>query len=147
MAGAEQLHFLACLGGGDAAADAVVVPPDRTHDIVVFILDRGCVDGDFGSIFLKCLWQAGRVKDGQFGSGDGPIFSSVCKKRKSFFVTTDARLVPDRQPPASPRPDLRRKVGCRMESGRILPCGISLSYGRLIPAPRLRSVFVLLNPG
>ena len=56
---------LACLGGGDAAADAVVVPPDRTHDIVVFILDRGCVDGDFGSIFLKCLWQAGRVKDGQ----------------------------------------------------------------------------------
>ena len=40
-AGTEELHLLAGLGGGNAAADGVVIAPDRLHDIVVLILDAG----------------------------------------------------------------------------------------------------------
>ena len=68
-AGAEELHLLAGLGGGHAAADAVVVAPDRTHDVVVLVLDRGRGDGDLGGVLAEVLLQALAVENGQVRLG------------------------------------------------------------------------------
>ncbi len=38
-AGTEELHLFAGLGCGDAAADGVVVTPNRAHHVVVLVLD------------------------------------------------------------------------------------------------------------
>ena len=38
--GTEELHLLTGLSGRHTTADAVVIAPDRTHHIVVLILDR-----------------------------------------------------------------------------------------------------------
>ena len=67
--GAEELHLLAGLGGGHAAADAVVVTPDGTHDVVVLVLDGGGGDGDLGGVLAEGLRQALAVENGQVGLG------------------------------------------------------------------------------
>ena len=64
-AGAEELHLFAGFRGADAAADAVVVAPDRAHYVVVFILDGRCADRDAGRIVAERLRQTGAVKDGE----------------------------------------------------------------------------------
>ena len=38
----EELHLLTCLCGRNATADGVVVAPNRTHHVVVFILNGAC---------------------------------------------------------------------------------------------------------
>ena len=62
---AEELHLLARLRGGDAAADAVVIAPDRLHHIVVLVLDGGRRDGDAGGVFLEVVRQCRRVEHRQ----------------------------------------------------------------------------------
>ena len=37
--------------------NAVVVVVDRSHQIVIFILDRACINGHFCAVALKCRWQ------------------------------------------------------------------------------------------
>ena len=68
-AGAEELHLLAGLGGRDAAADGVVVAPDRTHDVVVLVLDRGRGDRDLCRVLAEVLLQALAVEDGEVRLG------------------------------------------------------------------------------
>ncbi len=70
-AGTEELHLLAGLGSGDAAADGVVVAPDRTHDVVVLILDRGRGDGDLGGVLAEVLLETLAVENGQVRLGSG----------------------------------------------------------------------------
>ena len=57
--GPEELHLFAGLGSRNAAADAVIIRPDRPHDIIVFILDRRCLDRDAGCIAPEVQRQAG----------------------------------------------------------------------------------------
>ena len=64
-AGAEELHLLTCLGSGYAAADAIVIAPDRTHHIIVLVLDGRCVNGDLCRVLLEILRKTGRVEHGQ----------------------------------------------------------------------------------
>ena len=61
----EELHLLAGLRCGHTAADAVIVAPDRTHDIVILILNRGGIHRDLRSIAAEVLRQLLRVKDGK----------------------------------------------------------------------------------
>ena len=68
---AEELDLLARLRRGNAAADAVVVAPDRTHDAVVFVLDGAGIDGNFGRVFLEGLGQSGRPEHRQVRLGSG----------------------------------------------------------------------------
>ena len=68
---AEELHLLAGLGGGNAAADGVVIAPDRLHDVVVLILDAGRVDGDFRRIVLEGLGQGAGIQHRHVRLGGG----------------------------------------------------------------------------
>ena len=52
-AGAEELHLLAEPHRRDAAGDAVVVAPERPHQIVVFVLQRGRVAADLDAVALE----------------------------------------------------------------------------------------------
>ena len=52
-AGAEELHLLAEPHGRDAAGDAVVIAPERPHQIVVFVLQRGRVLADLDAVALE----------------------------------------------------------------------------------------------
>ena len=70
-AGTKELHLLARLGGRHAAADAVVVAPDRTHDVVVLVLDRGRVDRDLGRVLAEVVGQALAVEHREVGLGGG----------------------------------------------------------------------------
>ena len=56
-AGTEELHFLAGLCRGNAAADAVVVSPDRPHHVIIFILDGGGRHGNVCRIAAEILRQ------------------------------------------------------------------------------------------
>ena len=66
-AGAEELHFLTGLRCRNAAANAVVVTPNRAHHVVVFVLDRAGRHRDVGGIFLEVFRQALGVEDGEVG--------------------------------------------------------------------------------
>ena len=63
----EELHFLTCLSGRYAAADAVVIAPDGTHHIVVFILNRARLHGNPCGITLERLRQTRRIEHGEVG--------------------------------------------------------------------------------
>ena len=63
----EELHLLAGLGCGDAAADAVVVTPDGTHHVVVLVLDGGGVDGDLRGVAAEVEGKALAVEHGEVG--------------------------------------------------------------------------------
>ena len=52
-AGTEELHLLAEPHGRDAAGDAVVIAPERPHQIVVFVLQRGRVAADLDAVALE----------------------------------------------------------------------------------------------
>jgi hypothetical protein len=52
-AGAKELHLLAESHGRDAAGDAVVVPPEGAHQIVVFVLQRGGVLADLHAVAFE----------------------------------------------------------------------------------------------
>ena len=52
-AGAEELHLLAEPHRRDAAGDAVVIAPERPHQIVVFVLQRGGVLADLDAVALE----------------------------------------------------------------------------------------------
>ena len=54
----EELHFFTCLSSRYTAADAVVIAPYRTHNIIVLILDRACQYGDVSCIFLEVFRQS-----------------------------------------------------------------------------------------
>lgn len=60
---AEELHFLTGLSCRNAAADAVVVAPDRAHRVIVFVLDGAGLHGDFCSELLEACREAGTVED------------------------------------------------------------------------------------
>ena len=75
-AGAEKLAgFLAFLRfdhGGDAAADGGVVTVELLADeAVVFELDGGGVDGDFGDVFFPSFREVVVPEDGEVGLGGG----------------------------------------------------------------------------
>ncbi len=63
--GAEELHFLAGLSRGDAAADGIVIGPDRAHHIIVLVLNGRGRDGDLGGVFLEGLGQTGAPENGE----------------------------------------------------------------------------------
>ena len=44
--------------------------------------------------FLKFSGRSEEYNTVMFGSGDGPMFSNVCKKRKSVFVTMERPSTP-----------------------------------------------------
>ena len=48
----------------------------------------------FAAYFLKPSGSAGEYNTVRLGSGDGPIFSSVWRKRKSVFVTIERPSIP-----------------------------------------------------
>ena len=52
-AGAEELHLLAEPHCRDAAGDAVVITPERPHQIVVLVLQRGGVAADLDAVALE----------------------------------------------------------------------------------------------
>ena len=60
---AEELHFLTCLCSWYAAADWVVVAPNRLHNIIVFVLDRRCCDWDVWSVLLECFREVLRIEN------------------------------------------------------------------------------------
>ena len=62
---AEELHLLAGLGCGYAAADGVVIAPYRTHYIIVLVLDGGGLYGNLGRILAEALREPLGVKNGQ----------------------------------------------------------------------------------
>ncbi len=68
-AGTEELHLLTSLSSTDAAADAVVVAPYRTHHVVVLILDTACLHGDHRSIALESFRQTTAVEHGEVRFG------------------------------------------------------------------------------
>ena len=55
----EKLHFLTGLSCGYTAADTIVVAPDRTHYIIVFVLNGACFNGNAGGIFLIAFRKPG----------------------------------------------------------------------------------------
>ena len=52
-AGAEELHLLAEAHRRDAAGDPVIVTPERPHQVVVLVLQRGRVAADLDAIALE----------------------------------------------------------------------------------------------
>jgi len=65
----EELHLLTRLSSAHAAADAVVIAPDRPHDIIVLVLDRAGLHRDVGSIALESLGQTAAVEHGEVRLG------------------------------------------------------------------------------
>ena len=65
----EELHLLTSLGSAHAAADAVVVAPDRTHHVIVLVLDRAGLHRDHRSVVLEVIGKTGRVEHGEVGLG------------------------------------------------------------------------------
>ena len=61
----EELDLFTCLCSRYTAADAVVIAPYRTHNIIILILDRACCNRNICCIFLKVLRQSGRVQYSQ----------------------------------------------------------------------------------
>ena len=55
---AEELHLFTCLCSRYTAADAVVIAPYRTHNIIILILNRTCCNRNICSIFLEVLRQS-----------------------------------------------------------------------------------------
>ena len=68
---AEELNLLAGLGGGYAAADAVIVAPYGLHHLVVLILDGGGGDGNVRAVAAERFGHVGGVEDGHVGLGRG----------------------------------------------------------------------------
>ncbi len=60
--GPEKLHLLPGLGGRYTAADGIIIPPYRFHDIIVLVLDGAGADGNISRIFLKVLRQGRGVQ-------------------------------------------------------------------------------------
>ena len=54
----EELHLFTCLCSRYTAADAVVISPYRTHNIIVLVLDGACCYRNQGCELLKVLWQS-----------------------------------------------------------------------------------------
>ena len=54
----EELHFLTSLCCRYAAADRVVITPNRAHDVVVLVLDRRCVNRNLCGIVAEVLRQS-----------------------------------------------------------------------------------------
>ena len=54
----EELHLFTCFCSRYTAADAVVVAPYRTHNIIIFILDRACQYRNVSCIFLEVFRQS-----------------------------------------------------------------------------------------
>ena len=63
--GTEELDLLAGLGGGNAAANGVVIAPLRLHHVVIFVLDGAGVDGDLGGIALESIGKPMAVEHRQ----------------------------------------------------------------------------------
>jgi hypothetical protein len=80
-AGAEELHLLAEAHRRDAAGDTVVVTPERPHQIVVFVLQRGCVLADLDAVALEGAGMWFDQRTVMFGSGAGRELESVCSIR------------------------------------------------------------------
>ena len=66
-AGTEELHFLTRLRSGHAAADRVIVAPDRLHHVIVFILHRAGTDGNLRRVLLESLRQLAGIQYRQVG--------------------------------------------------------------------------------
>ena len=62
-AGAEELHFLTGLGCRNTAADAVVIAPNRTHRVVVFVLDGAGLYRDFSGELLEVVRKTRAVEN------------------------------------------------------------------------------------
>ena len=67
---AEELHLFADHHRADTAGNGVVVAVEvRTHQIVVFVLDGRSIDGHFGAVLFKALWQLFRPQYGDVRFG------------------------------------------------------------------------------
>ena len=61
----EKLHFLTGFRSRYAAADGVIITPDRAHHIIVFILNRRRVDGNLRGVVTESFRQVLRVQNRQ----------------------------------------------------------------------------------
>ena len=66
---AEELHLLTGLSSTYTAADAVIVAPNRTHNLIILILDRAGLYRDHGCVLLEVLGEAWRVEHGEVWLG------------------------------------------------------------------------------
>ena len=66
---AEELHLFSDLHRGDTAGNAVIVPVDRTHQVIILVLNGIRIDGDLRAELLKGFRELFRPKDGQIGFG------------------------------------------------------------------------------
>ena len=69
--GAEELHLLAHGHGGHTAGDAVVVPVQGAHHVVVLVLDGVGGDAHLGAVVLPGLGQVLAPQHGEVGLGSG----------------------------------------------------------------------------
>ena len=53
----EELHFFSRLSCGNTAAYRIVISPNRAHNIIVFILNRACFDGNICRIVAEVFRQ------------------------------------------------------------------------------------------
>ena len=56
-AGSKELHLFADSHGRDTAGDGVIIPIDVAHQVVVFVLDGGGLNGQAGTVGLEGLGQ------------------------------------------------------------------------------------------
>ena len=54
---AEKLHLLTNLHGRYAAGNRIIIAVDRAHQVIVFILDRIRIAGNFCSKPFECVRQ------------------------------------------------------------------------------------------
>lgn len=83
---AEELHLFTNDHRAYATCDSVVIVVEvRAHQVIVLILQRRGVDGDFSGEFLEVQRQFSDHRTVMFGSGDGPMVYRVFRKRKLFW--------------------------------------------------------------
>ena len=84
---AKELHLFSDSHSGYTTRNTIIIAVFISHDVIVFILDRGSFNGNFSRVFLKFSGKRSDHRTVRFGSGAGPKLIRVCKKRKDIFVT------------------------------------------------------------
>ena len=66
---AEELHFLSRLRRAHATTYRIVVSPNRSHHIVIFILYGACRNRNLGGVMAKCLGKSAAIEHREVGFG------------------------------------------------------------------------------
>ena len=65
----EELHFLTCLRSTDTATYRIVITPNRSHHIVIFILNGTCCYRNLGCIVAETFRKSAAVEHREIGFG------------------------------------------------------------------------------